>query len=332
MRRHITPIPCKPWTLNGLSERLIVSHYENNYGAAIRSLNSIRDRLAELDPGKAPGYEVRAIKREELTAMGSVTLHELYFGSLGGDGGTLFTGSGTGTKLADAVSTALDQHFGSVAAWQREFVALANALSGGSGWAVLTYVRQDGKLYNQLAFEDCQAITDGVPLLVLDMYEHAYHMQFGANATAYIDAFMRNIDWTTVAGRLTLANTGGPVAKATSGGDVVPSISPEELVAQRATGEPLQIIDARPKFHVSRSSDMMAGAVYRDPDRVYEWATDLSPDTPVVIYCAYGFNVGCAITTVLRERGFDARFLRGGLSAWFGAGGARALRSEPVVQ
>jgi Fe-Mn family superoxide dismutase len=100
MQRYITPIPCKPWTLNGLSDRLLVSYQENNYGAAVRSLNSIWDRLAELDPARASGYEIRVLKREELMAMGSVTLHELYFGSLGGDGAVLFTGSGAGTKLA----------------------------------------------------------------------------------------------------------------------------------------------------------------------------------------------------------------------------------------
>jgi Fe-Mn family superoxide dismutase len=117
MPRRITPIPCKPWTLNGLSDRLIVSHYENNYGAAVRSVNSIQSRLAELDPTSAPVYEIRALKQAELSAMGSLALHELYFGSLGGDGAVLFTGSGSGTRLAGSVSAALAQNFGSVAAW-----------------------------------------------------------------------------------------------------------------------------------------------------------------------------------------------------------------------
>src|SRR5438552_11163585 len=63
MQRHITPIPCKPWTVNGLSDGLLVSHYENNYGAAVRSLNSIWGRLSELDPTTAPDYEIRALKR-----------------------------------------------------------------------------------------------------------------------------------------------------------------------------------------------------------------------------------------------------------------------------
>src|SRR6266852_8899422 len=216
MQRHITPIQCKPWTVNGLSDDLLVSHYENNYGAAVRSLNSIWARLAELDPLSAPDYEVRALKQAELSAMGSVALHELYFGSLGGDGAVLFTGTGSGTKLAASVSAALEQDFGSLAAWQREFVGLANALRGGSGWVVLTYARQDGKLYNQLALDDSQAMLDAVPLLVLDMYEHAYQMEFGSNATAYIETFLRNVDWTAVDNRLTHATSRAPLAPGSS--------------------------------------------------------------------------------------------------------------------
>ena len=263
--------------------------------------------------------------------MGSVALHELYFGSLGGDGAVLFTGSGSGTKLDGSVSAALAQNFGSLAAWQRDFVALANALGSGSGWAVLTFSRQDGKLYNQLAFDDSQALLDAVPLLVLDMYEHAYQMEFGANAAAYIDAFMRNVDWTAVANRLKQATDRAALVPANSSGDSGASISAEELVAQRATGASLQIIDARPRFHLSRSADMMQGAVYRDPERVHEWAAELSTDTPVVVYCSYGFNVGCAVTGVLRERGFNARFLDSGLSGWYAAGGARGLLPEPEL-
>jgi len=76
---------------------------------------------------------------------------------------------------------------------------------------------------------------------------------------------------------------------------------------------------------------MMEGAVYRDPERVHEWAAELSTDSPVVVYCSYGFNVGCAVAGVLRERGFDARFLDGGLSGWYAAGGSRTLRPDPQL-
>jgi superoxide dismutase, Fe-Mn family len=268
MHQHVIQIPCKPWTLNGLSDRLIVSHYEDIYGAAIRSLNAIRDRLAALDLAAAPGYELRALKREELAAMGSVGLHELYFGSLGGDGGVLFTGTGAGTMIAEPISAALKQEFGSLTAWRREFIALAQTLSGSSGWVLLSYSCRDGRLYNQIAFEDTQAMLNSVPLLALDMYEHAYHREFGANATAYIEAFMRNVDWAAVGNRFMEAAGERSAEQRSSTDDTVPAITVEELAARLKGGAPIQVIDARPKFHFSRSSDMMQGAIYRDPERV----------------------------------------------------------------
>jgi Fe-Mn family superoxide dismutase len=236
----------------------------------------------------------------------------------------LFTGSGDGKGLPKTITAAIEQDFGSLFAWQREFIALAQALNGQSGWVVLSFGRQDGRLYNQLVDDGSQAVIDAAPLLVLDMYEHAYQPEFGANATAYIDAFLRNVDWTAVASRLKQA-TDRPllVEKNTADG-----ITVEELAARRAAGESIQLIDARPRFSFSRSTDMIEGAVCRDPDRVYEWSAQLAADKPVVVYCAYGFNVGCAVAGVLRERGFDARFLEGGISAWLGIDGARTRAVE----
>ena len=331
MKQQIAQIGCKPWTLNGLSDRLIVSHYENNYGPAVRDLNAIRERLAQLDFSAVSARETRGLKREELAALGSITLHELYFGNLGGDGSVLFTGSGDGTGLPKTIAAAIEQQFGSVLAWQRDFIALAQALSGRSGWVVLSYDRRDGRVDNQLLEDDSQSVIDAAPLLVLDMYEHAYQAEFGANATAYIDAFLRNLDWTAVANRLKQATD--RVVAVSSDKAVPDGITVEELATRRAAGESIQVIDARPRFHFSRSADMIEGAIYRDPDRVYEWASDLAPEKPVVVYCAYGFNVGSAVAGVLRERGFPtARFLRGGLSAWLAIGGARTLPTEsPLV-
>src|SRR5712691_9206037 len=140
MHQEITPIPVRPWTLNGISERMIVSHYENNYGGAVRTLNAVRAELAALDTG-APGYRLRALKREELIAMGSVTLHELYFGNLGGEG----------NKIPDNVRAMIEEHFGSVGAWRREFVGAAQSLAGGSGWVLLTWSRRQRRLFNQIA-------------------------------------------------------------------------------------------------------------------------------------------------------------------------------------
>ncbi len=315
MHQEITPIPVRPWTLNGLSERLIVSHYENNYGAAVRTLNAVRGELAGLDAG-TPGYRIRALKREELIAMGSVALHELYFGNLGGEG----------NKIPDEIRAVLDEHFGSVAAWRREFVGAAQSLAGGSGWVLLTYSRRQKRLWNQIASDHSQAAVDAAPVLALDMYEHAYHLDFGANATAYIDAFMRNVDWAAVTERMAAVCAGRALPREDASDTSLPSLSVEELSAQLAKGERVQVLDARPRHHISRSVDLMEGAVWRDPDRVEEWIGELSSDQPVAVYCAYGFHVGCNVTKTLRERGFDARYIRGGVSAWYAAGGARALR------
>ena len=317
MQQEITPIAVRPWTLNGISERMLVSHYENNYGGAVRTLNAVRADLAALDAG-APGYRLRALKREELTAMGSVTLHELYFGNLGGEG----------NKVPDQARTILEEHFGSVAAWRREFVGTARSLAGGSGWVLLTYSRRQRRFWNQVAANHTQAAVDAAPVLVLDMYEHAYHMDFGANATAYIDAFMRNIEWAAVIHRMDAVRADRSLPLEDPSDKALPSLSVEELAAQLAKGEPVQVLDARPRHHISRTVDLMEGAIWRDPDRVDEWIGELAVDRPVAVYCAYGFHVGCSVTKTLRERGFDARYIRGGISAWYATGGSRALRPD----
>ena len=328
MVTRIAPISCKPWALSGLSERLIVGHYEDDYGAAVRSLNAVRSALQSLDLAAAPAYQTRALKREEAAAAAAVALHEVYFESLGGDGAVLFTGTGAGSKMPETIAAALEQRFGSVDGWRREFVALARALDGGPGWIVLNYSRRDGSIHNHIALEASQMMLDAVPLLALDMYEHAYRLDFGANASAYIDAFMRNIDWSAVAARLEGARGKSVEGVPNSADDSLPSISVEELRDKIAAGEPLQVVDARPRHYFTRGVDMMPGATWRDPNTVHEWLTELRTETPVFVYCAYGFGVGCGVTAALRERGFDAKFIRGGLSAWYAAGGGRTLTAD----
>src|SRR5438309_7281399 len=209
MHHRILPIPCTPYTLNGLPERLIVSHYENKYGAVVRSLNALGDRLAGMTPATTTAAEIRALRREELSAMASAVLHELYFANLSGGG-----------KVPGAMmAAALEEHFGGVDQWRREFVAAARSLAGGSGWVLLSYSPHEDRLYNQIAVEDAQAIPGAMPILVLDMYEHAYHMEFGANASAYVDAFMRLIEWTVVTERLTQA-TGEHQRRESQGSDM----------------------------------------------------------------------------------------------------------------
>src|SRR5262245_30168207 len=180
----------EPTKLRGLSEKLIVSHWENNYGGAVRRLNAIEAQLAELDFSKAPIFAINGLKREELIATNSMILHELYFDSLGGDG------------ISDgAIEGALTRDFGSVDRWRAEFVGTGKALRGGSGWVLLTYSHRDGRLVNQWAADHTHVLAGGTPILALDMYEHSYQMDYEASAERYVDAFMDNINWAHVAQR-----------------------------------------------------------------------------------------------------------------------------------
>jgi superoxide dismutase, Fe-Mn family len=152
-------------------------------------------------------------------------------------------------------------------------------------------------------------------------------LEFGANATAYVEAFMRLIAWPVVTARLMQATAQHQLGASQALDDALPSISVEELGALLETDPRPQVVDVRPKNYVARNPDTMPNAVWRDPERVDDWGGQLSSGTPVFVYCAYGFEVGCNVATALRQRGFDARYVRGGLAAWCGAEGPRAGRA-----
>jgi Fe-Mn family superoxide dismutase len=305
-------IHCRPWTLSGLSLPLIESHYENNYGGAMRRLNAISQQLAELDFAKTPGHVLNGLKREELAALNSTLLHELYFASLGGDG------MGPKPVMREALAAA----FGSYDRWRDEFLAMGYALGGGSGWVLLTYVPRDGRLMNQYASEHTQAVAGGVPILALDMYEHAYHMDFGANAKAYAETFLRNVDWKSVEARYEDATKVPPPRPLVQEEFAhVPGVGVEEMKAMIDSGMPVQVVDARPRHFVSRTKDIAEGATWRDPERLQDWIGELSKAEPVVVYCAYGFHVGCRTAAALRDAGFDAKYMTGGHMGWKALGG-----------
>lgn len=307
MRYEIAPLFCRPWTINGITPKLIESHYENNYGGAFTRLNAISDELEALDPATTPAHVIRRLKQDEMAALNSVALHELYFASLGGDG----------RAVPDVLASALARDFGSVDRWRREFIALAEALDAGAGWVLLTWLPRAGRLINQTISEGSQAVAGGITVLALDMFEHAYHLDFGANAAAYVATFMRNIAWNAVQDRYEDAVTVKPMRplQQKEFGDL-PAITVEEVRAMLDSGTPVQLIDTRPRHYSSRAQDIVAGAVWRDPERVEEWIGALSKSAPVVTFCVYGFHIGCQTATTLRNAGFDARYMAGGHFAW----------------
>lgn len=189
---ELKPLPFDPAKLDGLSEKLVKSHWENNYGGSVKALNTVKQRLADLlDDDVAPPFIYNDLKREHLMRTGSVVLHELYFGNLGGH-----------DKPDAALSKLLSDAFGSVNVWEKEFKRMGAGLGGGSGWVTLGYNLHSGLLENYWQWDHLHAPAATLPILVMDMYEHSYQMDYGAKAPDYVDAFFKNIHWETIALRL----------------------------------------------------------------------------------------------------------------------------------
>src|SRR6516165_7432959 len=171
------PMSFDPKAITGISEKVLDRYYANNYVGAVMRLNAIGTLLAELDFAKAPNFVINGLKREELIASNSMILHEIYFDGLGG-------GSARGPLIE-----AIVRDFGSMERWRAEFSAMGKAEGGGSGWVILAYSPRDKRLVNQWAADHTTTLAGGRPVLVLDMYEHAYHMDYGAAAAKYVDIY-----------------------------------------------------------------------------------------------------------------------------------------------
>ncbi len=190
---ELVPLPFDPKALRGISEKLILSHHENNYGAAVEGLNKVEGELASVD-AKTPPFVVAGLKERQLVFSNSCILHELYFGNLGGEG-----------RPTGAILRALGEAYGSFARWEEEFRATGASLAGASGWVVLDFDLSSGALRTYWSGGHPFARAAAMPLLVMDMYEHAYQMDFGAAAARYVNAFFENLHWEEVDRRFTRA-------------------------------------------------------------------------------------------------------------------------------
>jgi Fe-Mn family superoxide dismutase len=143
------------------------------------------------------------------------------------------------------------------------------------------------------------------------MYEHAYHMDYGAAAADYVDAFMGNIDWAAVYGRY---------QQAVHAASEPFGAGPDEI------GEAL-LLDVRRAGVFEQARTMIPGARWCDPGAVSSWSADLPAGRDVLVYCLYGHEVSRATALRLRAAGLNARYLRGGIDAWQAAG--RPLLDKP---
>ena len=149
----------------------------------MKNLNKVEEQLATVT-ADTPGFLVGGLKERELSFTNSKVLHEHYFANLGGDG-----------KPTSGMQQALSDSFGSYARFEELFRATGMSLAGGSGWTILDYGFSAGDVRIYWAGNHTQSLAFGAPLLVLDMYEHAYAIDYGAAAAQYVDAFFANVQW-----------------------------------------------------------------------------------------------------------------------------------------
>lgn len=181
--RTLKPLLFNAAKLKGLSEKLLVSHHDNNYGGALKNLGKVEEELTRVNKD-TPGPVVFGLKERELTFRNSVVLHEAYFGNLGGDG-----------KVPAAY-----------ARYEAPLRACALSQAGGSGWTLLSLQLDTGELTVDWSGSHSQAPAGAVPLLVVDMYEHSYAIDYGAAAPKYVDAVFANLKWDEVQRRHELAS------------------------------------------------------------------------------------------------------------------------------
>lgn len=172
--------------LNGISEKMILSHFNNNYSGAIKRAKLIEESIARLDNNANP-YELGSLKREHMIALNSMILHEYYFDNLGAAG-----------NMNELFTQAINASFGSVPTWENEFKKTALSLGGGSGWVLLVYNERLKRLENVWSWDHLHGLWDSKIIIALDMYEHSYQMDYGANTKGYIEAFFKNLNWNTI--------------------------------------------------------------------------------------------------------------------------------------
>jgi superoxide dismutase, Fe-Mn family len=187
--QEITPRQLKPelLELDGISRESVEAHYKL-YEGYVNKRNEILEKLGSVDLGAANQVysEVRALKVELSFAIGGIKNHEIYFDHLGGDGGA----------PDGAIADLIERDFGSADDWRRDLKATGIS---GRGWAWTAYDWDEGRLFNYIGdTQNSFPIWNATPLVALDVYEHAYFMDFGTDRGSYIDMFFANVDWDVV--------------------------------------------------------------------------------------------------------------------------------------
>lgn len=182
------PKQLKYTKLDGISERQLKEHHDVLYAGYVKKWNEIQDKLKTVDRTQtnATYSDYGEMKREETFALNGIKLHEGYFDNML-EGGNLPSG---------LIKEWIEKDFGSYDKWMEDFKALGVAARG---WAILAFDLEECKLYNFLCDTHNQGgVWNSAALLIMDVYEHAYFIDFATGRKAYIDVFFKNIDWSVV--------------------------------------------------------------------------------------------------------------------------------------
>lgn len=297
-QHQVRPIPFKAHKIEGFTPENLERHFEIKYGGAILRLNQIELSIA----ANNQVYD-EALRLQQLLLLNSIMLHENYFDSIGEDGGVELDN----VELIHALTAS----FGGVAQWQAEFRLLAD--SAGAGWVVLAWSERFKRLVNVRSVSDAQVLVGSIPLLVLDMAEHAYSHDFGSDRMSYYGAFINSVNWARVSDRFQLA-VGATRIQEEPSDDY--QISVADLKARIDHGEDIAVVDVRHGDDRDRYRYRIMKSDFQDSFDVASWANDLPKNRPVVVYCMYGFWVSQKAAEELREHGVDARSLSGGITSW----------------
>mgnify|MGYP001799795414 CR=1 FL=1 len=294
-KHFVKGLPFKAHKITGFSPEMLEHHYEEVYGGAVRRLN-------EIEAGLACDGASTELRNEFVSVSNAIVLHEVYFASLGEDGGEALTD--------DGLQRAIEESFGTVDQWQAEFRALANSVP--DGWVVLVWSSRFRRLMNVVFENDAQAVLDAEPLLAIDLAEHAYAADFGNDRAAYIEAFTQSLHWSWIAAQFHGAADTSPKAQ----DDDATQMSVADLTEWLDRGEDILVLDVRHDDDRERYTSRIMKTEWRDSFDVVGWAAEMPKDRPVVVYCMYGFWVSQKAAAELREHGVDARSLAGGITSW----------------
>lgn len=178
----VKPLPFAYNSLEGISEQQLKFHHDTHYIAYVNNRNKIEEQLDEMRK-KGDFPNIRGLKLNESHNASGMILHEVYWDTLGGKGGD------PKGKLAEKMK----QDFGSIENWKKEFMAIATT---GRGWVLLCFDLSDNRLHNySVDFHDQGAVWGSIPVMALDLWEHAHYTDYGPNKAKYFEAFFKNINW-----------------------------------------------------------------------------------------------------------------------------------------